>query len=151
MKLHDNSRLRGGLVIVRTASKLLKTKGQVQVSCRLVGLPDLQKDGTAGTAGERSPQAAGNPLPAEFRRNRKVENLAFAFHQRSGRQESGNPAGADRHQEVIVQVIGGIPVRCFRAGSLNGRDLLQIACFAAPDYWHIEYYARAAAVAFLSG
>src|ERR1700688_1140995 len=102
MKLHDNSRFERCIVVPRTASKFVKTKGQVQGSGRLVGLPDLQKNRTSGPLGKRSPQAARNPLAPKFGRYGEVENLAFAGGQCSRRQESGNPALADRHQEVIL-------------------------------------------------
>src|ERR1039457_386678 len=153
MKLHDNSRFGGGLVILRANVNLLKTHGLVEVAGRPVGFADFQVETALGGACFSLPRGGGSgqefleqgpreTFPAEFGCHHQIEQLGFVEGHAARHQERGDAAVLQTDAEIVLQVIGGIPVGGLGTGGLDGRDFRQIACTAGPDCWHISYYAR---------
>src|ERR1017187_1028658 len=153
MKLHDNSRFGGGLVILRANVNLLKTHGLVEVAGRPVGFADFQVETALGGACFSLPRGGGSgqefleqgpreTFPAEFGCHHQVEQLGFVWGHASRHQESGDAAAVEANAEIVLQIIGGTPLGGLGTGGLDGGDFREIAHLAGPDYWHISYYAR---------
>jgi hypothetical protein len=137
MKLHDNSRFEGVLVVPWTTANLLKFHRLIEVSGCPVGLPDFEEDRPGSLRQHSRQQVSRHSLAAEFRRHRQVQKLPFVFRHRARNQKSGDARATEGHPEVILQVFGNAPRGRLRTGFLDGRNLAQIACFAAADSCHI--------------
>src|ERR1017187_1335619 len=137
MKLHDNSRFEGFLVISRTAANLLKPHRLIDVSGCLVGFADLEKDRPRRLRQQGCQQIAPHALAAKFRRHRQVQKLPFVLRYRAGNQESRDAPAAHRYPEIILRVLGDTPPGSLRTGFLDGRNFVQIAWLAAADSCHI--------------
>src|ERR1017187_9534622 len=88
MKLHDNSRFGGGLVILRANVNLLKTHRLVEVAGGPIGLADFQVETAPGGACFSLPRGGGSgqefleespreTFPAEFGCHHQAEQLGF--------------------------------------------------------------------------
>src|ERR1017187_4641769 len=149
MKLHDNSRFGGGLVVLRANVNLLKTHGLVEVAGGPVGLADFQVQTGGGSRQEFLEERPRQTFPAEFGRHHQVEQLGFIGGYAPRHQKPGDPAVVQADAKIVLQIIGGAPLGGFGTGGLNGRDFREIARMAGPDYWHISYYARSHCAALL--
>src|SRR5271157_1402057 len=151
MKLHDNSRFKGGLIVLRANVNLLKTHRLVEIAGGLIGLADFQVETGGGTGEESLEERSRDTFSAKFGRHHQIEQLGFIGGHAARDQESGDAAVVNAYAEIVLQIIGGIPVGGFGTGGLDGGDFHEIAWIAGPDYWHISYYARSDRGAFLSG
>src|ERR1017187_7577402 len=149
MKLHDNSRFGGGLVVLRANVNLLKTHRLIEVAGGLVGLADFQVETGGGGAQEFLGGGSRETFPAEFGCHHQVEQFGFVGGHAARDQERGDAAVLQADAEIVLQIIGGVPVGGFGTGGLDGGDFREIAWMAGPDYWHISYYARNDRGAFL--
>src|ERR1017187_9280409 len=149
MKLHDNSRFGGGLVVLRANVNLLKTHRLIEVAGGLVGLADFQVETGGGGAQEFLGGGSRETFPAEFGCHHQVEQFGFVGGHAARDQERGDAAVVKADAEIVLQIIGGIPMGGFGTGGLDGGNFREIAWMAGPDYWHISYYARSDRGAFL--
>jgi hypothetical protein len=82
-------------------------------------------------------ERAGYPFPAEIRSHSEVENFPLVVRHAARHQESNDAIPFHRDQEILPQVVCGVPTGRTRTGLLDGADGVQIFRAAAPDYCHI--------------
>src|ERR1035437_10831177 len=151
MKLHDNSRFGGGLVILEAYVNLLKTHRLIEITRRLIGFANFEVE-IAGSEGQKGlDQGSADALAAKFRGHHQIENLQSPHRHLAGREKSGQAVVEDGHAEILLQIVGGVPVRGLSAGSLDGGDFRQVRWSTGPNNWHIGYYALAGSHPLLPG
>src|ERR1039458_2127154 len=106
MKLHDNSRFGGGLVILRANVNLLKTHRLVEVAGGLIGLADFEVETVGGNAQEFLEEGPRETFPAEFGRPHQVEQLGFVGGDAARDEERGDAAVVNAYAEMVLQIIG---------------------------------------------
>ena len=136
MKLHDNSRFRGGWIVLGSSCNLLKFHQLIEIPRGLVRFPDFQKNGAGEFGQKRIDELPCKPPAPEFPGHREIQNLPFIFRDTPRHQESGHSILTDHDSQVVLQICRYIPWSGFGAGCLNGGDRLQIAPLAATDCWH---------------
>ena len=114
MKLHDNSRFGGGLVILLANVNLLKTHRLVEVAGGLIGLADFQVEtAPPGGACFSLPRGGGSgqefleegpreTFPAEFGCHHQVEQLGFVGGHAARHQERGDAALVEADAEIVL-------------------------------------------------
>src|ERR1039458_10460908 len=105
IKLHDNRRFGGGLVIPRASVSLLKTHRFVEVTGGLVGLADFQVETGGGSGKEFLEEGPREALPAEFGCHHQIEQLGFVGGHAARDQESGDAAVVNAYAEIVLQII----------------------------------------------
>src|ERR1035437_10170789 len=110
MKLHDNSRFGGRFVIFTPSANLLKSQGLVELSGYRIGLPNLQINSHLKVRNQGTDQIASHTSPAESGSHGEVEHLAFSFGNCTGNEESGDAALEDRDLEIVMEIIGDVPL-----------------------------------------
>jgi len=137
MKLHDNSRFQGGLVVPGPTTNLLKSHRLIGVTCGEVGFPDFEENGTARVLEEAGQQGAADAHAAKSGSYRNVQNLTLVLGDQPGDQKADDLVIADGNAEIVEEVIGHGPFRGAGAGLLDGGNLVEVGWFAAADTCHI--------------
>src|SRR6516165_11292403 len=122
MKLHDNSRLGGGLVIVLSYANLLKIQRFIERDRSRVGGADFQENIPAESCYYPIQKCPRDTLSAELRCHGDVEQLALIGSELTIDSKSRDGISDNRDQEVVIQVIPDIPVRRLGAGGLDCGD-----------------------------
>lgn len=135
MKLHDNSCIRGILIILCSPSNLFERKGLIEADRSIVGSTNLQKNGSLKTGHERCDECAAYPHATELRRYSNVENLAFVRTGAPGNQEPGNPIVAYRHTKIVRQIIPHVPLGGLGRSRLNRGDAIEVRGAARSNCW----------------
>lgn len=134
MKLHDNSRFGGRVVISGSPSNFLKTKAFIKQNSGGIGFPHLQEYSSAEARDKPKHQRPTCPLASKSGRDRQVQNLAFVAGYGPPNHKPGNLFAAYRDEQVVVQVQGGIPMGGFRSCELDSGNRGEIGRLAASDY-----------------
>lgn len=110
MKLHDNSRIRGFLIVLRPPANLFKTKGFIKIDSSMVGSSYLQENCASKARHKRRNECAPDPLPPELRRYGNVQYLAFPRPGRPGNEKACNPIVAYGHTKIVRKIVAHAPL-----------------------------------------
>src|ERR1035438_1428122 len=102
MKLHDNSRFRGELVVLVPGANLLEPHRLIEDSSSLVGFPDLQENPLATEIQQWFQQLASDPPAPQRGRHYQVQHFTFALGQPAPNQKAGDTAARNRHRKLIL-------------------------------------------------
>lgn len=126
MSLHHNRGLHRVPIVLWTAGKYLKSKSLVEALRCGIRRPDLQKTVPRMALEKAFHERPGYPPAAIARVYGDVQNLRLTLGEIPPHQESGEIAFDVSNQRVEFQIVRGKPLRCLRAGNLDGTDRLQI-------------------------
>src|SRR5689334_19361636 len=139
MKLHDNSRFDGVVIVVPPYANLFKSQVLVELSRTLVRRPHLQVNVPLEILHTRPKQTLRDTFSPVFGGDRHVQNLTLVIGQPAPDQEPSHRAALRRHPEFVVQVLPRIPPRRPRRLVLNGLDPRKIVRSSPAEYWHHEF------------
>ncbi len=122
MKLHNNSRFDGGVVVLFPSANLLKVHRLIEVSSCTIGFTHFQENLASHVGYQRSHQPPGYALAAKLRTHGEVEQLVFPIGHIARDQKPRHATSGYFDAQVVLQISVCVPMRAFRAGSLNGFD-----------------------------
>src|ERR1700723_2378485 len=103
MKLKDNSRFGGRLVIAISYANLLKIKVLIKGARPKIGFADFQEDTDARLCLPRADQFCADAPSAKFRRHRKVQQFPAGRAREPRNGETGQWIVANRRPEIEAQ------------------------------------------------